>query len=137
MLNQTLLYYNENAKKFTEGTLYVDFSYTQNKFLSRLVDGAKILDFGCGSGRDTKYFLEKGYEVEAIDGSEELCKIASAYTGVIQKMEAALKAKGIIYTSFKYGNFEGERNSRYFTDMTEERMKKLNIRMAEKVIFMS
>ena len=161
MLNQTLLYYNENAKKFTEGTLYVDFSYTQNKFLSRLVDGTKILDFGCGSGRDTKYFLEKGYEVEAIDGSEELCKIASAYTGfdvkhmffqelqavekydaiwacssilhlsyvelvgVFGKMETALKAKGIIYTSFKYGNFEGERNGRYFTDMTEERIKKL------------
>ena len=26
---------------------------------------------------------------------------------------------GIFYTSFKYGNFEGVRNDRYFTDMTE------------------
>ncbi len=40
------------------------------------------MDCGCGSGRDTKYFLEKGYEVTAIDGSEELCKKASVYTGI-------------------------------------------------------
>ena len=38
---------------------------------------------------------------------------------VMQKMVMALKANGIIYTSFKYGTFEGERNGRYFTDMTE------------------
>ena len=42
---------------------------------------------------------------------------------VIKKMVAALKENGIIYTSFKYGNFEGMRNGRYFTDMTEERFK--------------
>ena len=37
---------------------------------------------------------------------------------VLQKMEAALKKHGFIYTSFKYGEFEGERNGRYFTDFT-------------------
>ena len=35
-------------------------------------------------------------------------------------MAVALKDKGIIYTSFKYGDYEGERNSRYFTDFTLE-----------------
>jgi hypothetical protein len=38
----------------------------------------------------------------------------------MKKMIAALKPNGIIYTSFKYGTFEGERNGRYFTDFTEE-----------------
>ena len=159
--NQTLSYYNENAQEFTKGTLNVDFSYTQNKFLDKLSERATILDFGCGSGRDTKYFLEKGYTVEAIDGSEELCRIASEYSGitvkhmffqelnevekydaiwacssilhlpyeelvaVIQKMKVALKENGLIYTSFKYGGFEGKRNGRYFIDMTEERFEKL------------
>lgn len=80
--DQTLLYYNLNAEAFTEGTVNVDFSYTQNKFLDQLDKGAYILDFGSGSGRDTKYFLEKGYSVDAVDGSEELCKIASEYTGI-------------------------------------------------------
>ena len=40
-------------------------------------------------------------------------------------MACALKENGIVYTSFKYGIFEGERNGRYFTDMTEEKMEKL------------
>ena len=40
-------------------------------------------------------------------------------------MSTATKANGIIYLSFKYGNFEGERNGRYFTDMTEDKMENL------------
>ena len=38
------------------------------------------------------------------------------------KIERALKDNGILYVSFKYGTFEGERNGRYFTDMTMERL---------------
>lgn len=157
----TLDYYNQNAKKFITGTISVDFGTIQNRFLDKLHPGAEILDYGCGSGRDTKYFLEQGCKVTAIDGSQELCKLASEYTGIpvkhmlfqdldekeaydgiwacssilhvpanelrdiIKKMENALRAHGIIYTSFKYGTFEGERNSRYFTDMTEETFAKL------------
>jgi len=155
MIN-TIEYYEKNAKKFAEGTSSVDFLETQNRFLTKLKNGSAILDFGCGSGRDTKYFLDKGFNVEATDGSKELCKLASEYTGikvrqllfeeldeknkydgiwacssilhlskeelkpVLNRMKDALKADGIIYTSFKYGTFEGERNGRYFTDMTEE-----------------
>ena len=158
MTNKTLDYYNQNAKSFIQGTVSVDFKETQDKFLQSLT-GKTILDFGCGSGRDTKYFIESGYAVTAIDGSEELCKSASAYTGiqvkhmlfqdlnevdcydgiwacssilhlpkeelkiVSQKMSRALKQNGIIYTSFKYGNFEGERNGRYFTDFTLDEFK--------------
>ena len=158
MTNKTLYYYNQNAESFIQGTVSVDFKETQDKFLQSLT-GKTILDFGCGSGRDTKYFIESGYAVTAIDGSEELCKSASAYTGiqvkhmlfqdldevdcydgiwacssilhlpkeelkiVSQKMSRALKPNGIIYTSFKYGNFEGERNGRYFTDFTLDEFK--------------
>lgn len=154
MRDKTLDYYNQNADAFVAGTISVDFKQKQDKFISRLQAGDYILDFGCGSGRDTKYFLEAGMKVDATDGSEELCKIASKYTGikvrqmlfqelneyekydgiwacssilhlpkdelkqVLIKMAAALNAGGIIYTSFKYGNYEGERNGRYFTDFT-------------------
>ena len=155
-MNRTLNYYNENSKAFIDSTRNVDFAIIQNKFLKCLPQGAKILDFGCGSGRDTKYFLDRGYLVDAIDGSVELCRLASEYTGitvrnmlfqelnekekydgiwacasilhlnkqeiqaVLRKMLAALKADGIIYTSFKYGDYEGMRNERFFTDFTEE-----------------
>lgn len=36
----------------------------------------------------------------------------------IKKMAAALKDNRVVYTSFKHGSFEGERNGRYFTDFT-------------------
>ena len=153
MVNKTLNYYNQNADSFIEGTVSVNFKEVQDKFL-QMLSGKKILDFGCGSGRDTMYFLKSGFDVTATDGSEELCKYASEYTGiqvkqmlfqdldevdyydgiwacssilhlsknelriVMNKMSRVLKAGGIIYTSFKYGNFEGERNGSFFTDFT-------------------
>ena len=161
MLNKTINYYDTNAKEFVEGTLNVDFKATQDKFINKLPAKGYILDFGCGSGRDTKYFLVRDFNVDAIDGSIELCKIASEYTNikvrhmyfnelsivnkydgiwacssilhlslddlvdVFKRMSKALKDEGIIYTSFKYGDFSGERNGRFFTDMTEDSFAKL------------
>lgn len=71
-MDNTLKYYNQNANQFVQETITVDFKQTQNRFLSKLSNGAYILDFGCGSGRDAKYFREKGYQVDATDGSDEL-----------------------------------------------------------------
>lgn len=81
-MDSTLEYYNKNAKEFVKDTAYIDFSKHQKRFLDKLCVGDLILDFGCGSGRDTKYFLSKGLNVEAIDGSKEMCKLASEYTGI-------------------------------------------------------
>lgn len=77
----TLKYYNDNAYTYSEQTKYGDMSYAYNKFLMLLPDKAYILDFGCGSGRDSKYFIEHGYSVMAIDGSEKLCELATEYMG--------------------------------------------------------
>lgn len=77
MSDKTVEYYNANAEKFVESTLSVDFSQVQREFLNLLMPGSYIFDFGCGSGRDTKYFLEHGYRVDAVDGSAKLCRIAS------------------------------------------------------------
>jgi len=79
---QTLEYYNKNAAAFTSSTQTLVFCETQNIFLEHLPPQASILDFGCGAGRDTKYFLEHGYQVTAIDGSAELCRMASEYAGI-------------------------------------------------------
>lgn len=86
-MGKTIDYYNNNAYQFAKGTKDVDFSDIQKKFLSYLSVGDKILDFGCGSGRDTKFFLDNGFFVDAVDGSEELCKLASEFAGIqVQKM---------------------------------------------------
>ena len=81
-IDKTLKYYNENAQSFASGTVSVKFTEVQDKFLEKLNPDAYILDFGCGAGRDTKYFLSRGYQVDAVDGSEQLCRIASEYTGI-------------------------------------------------------
>ena len=78
-IDKTLKYYNENAQSFASGTVSVKFTEVQDKFLEKLNPDAYILDFGCGAGRDTKYFLSRGYQVDAVDGSEQLCRIASEY----------------------------------------------------------
>ena len=83
--NDTLNYYNENALEYCEQTKNGNMKEAYNHFLVLLPDNAYILDFGCGSGRDSKYFKEKGYKVRAIDGSEKLCELASKYIG--QKVE--------------------------------------------------
>lgn len=75
----TLEYYNKNAKIYYEQTLSGNLQENYDRFLKHLPSNAYILDFGCGSGRDSKYFIEQGYKVKAIDGSEEMCKLASSY----------------------------------------------------------
>lgn len=159
MMNSS--YYDNNAAAFSEGTVNADVSSIREKFLSFLPETGIILDWGCGSGRDTKAFLQAGYRVVATDASSELCRLASEYTGVsvrnerfedlketscfdgiwacasllhVPKTQLAsvfhiaantLKPGGVMYVSFKYGNFEGERNGRYFTDLTEESLTKI------------
>ena len=83
--HDTLKYYNENAETYCEQTKYGDMQEAYNHFLMLLPEGSYILDFGCGSGRDSKYFIEHGYKVKAIDGSEKLCELATLYIG--QKVE--------------------------------------------------
>lgn len=61
MSDKTLECYNTTAEKFVESTLSVDFSQVQCEFLNLLMPESYIFDFGCGSGKDTKYFLEHGY----------------------------------------------------------------------------
>lgn len=169
-MDPTIDYYNLNAENFIESTQNVDMYQAQDRFLQLLDENASILDFGCGSGRDTRYFMDKGYQVTATDGSAEICRLASIFTGiavkemlfqeldeidtydgiwacssilhlpklellpVISKMCMALKDSGVIYTSFKYSDFEGVRNGRYFTDFTEDSFKEFIAEIPELTI---
>lgn len=79
---RTLRYYNNNAETYAEQTRYLDVSQLYTDFEECLCPGARILDLGCGSGRDSKYFLERGYDVTPVDGSAEMCRVASEYLGI-------------------------------------------------------
>ena len=79
---KTIDYYNKHAEEFTASTFEVDMESLYQPFLAELPEGARILDVGCGSGRDTLAFKDKGYQVEAIDYSAELVKKARELTNI-------------------------------------------------------
>ena len=77
----TLDYYNKNSEEYFNSTLSVDMTNTYKEFLKLVPEGGKILDLGCGSGRDSMNFMKLGYEVTAVDGAKELAKKASVLLG--------------------------------------------------------
>jgi len=157
----TLKYYQDNAQTFFDGTVNVDMSSLYETFAKHLAPGARVLDAGCGSGRDAKAFMEMGYQVDAFDASPAMVELAREHTGlpvqlmtfadvdwkeefdgiwccasllhvpaaelpgVMRKLADALKAGGVWYVSFKYGDGEREVDGRRFTDMDEGRLRAL------------
>lgn len=78
----TLKYYQDNAQTFFDGTVNVDMSSLYETFTKHLAPGARVLDAGCGSGRDAKAFQEMGYQVEAFDASSAMVELAREHTGL-------------------------------------------------------
>ena len=149
-------YYDNNAQEFVNSTFMVDMQSLYQPFLNLIPDFGRILDLGCGSGRDALAFKNMGYQIEAMDYSAELVKKASDLTGievrlqsfydlneidtydgiwacasllhcerhrlvdVLQRMIQSLKANGVIYMSFKYGDQDREKDGREFTDLNEQ-----------------
>ena len=81
MKNSTINYYDLNAQKYAESTINVKISESLEMFCKNLPEKARVLDVGCGSGRDSLYFKSKGFNVTAIDASAELAKFASKQIG--------------------------------------------------------
>jgi 2-polyprenyl-3-methyl-5-hydroxy-6-metoxy-1,4-benzoquinol methylase len=137
-----------------------------DNFTELLPEGGSILDLGCGSGRDSAYFIEHGFDVTAMDASEEMCSLASIHIGqdvlqltfsemdfeevfdgiwanesllhvssgeiegILEKVIQGLKTDGILFMSFQYGDFEGERDGRHFTDYRTKTLKELIIKFS-------
>lgn len=159
-MDKTLDYYNTHAASYAADSRAIDCRRLGDHFLAMLPHAGRILDFGCGSGRDLKYFRERGYRAEGSDGSDRMCHLASQYTGtkvrrlkfqslddiqsfdgiwacssimhlnngtlpyVLNRMSDALVDNGLIYTSFRCGESEGEcEDGRYFNEMTEPKFR--------------
>lgn len=74
-------YYNKNSKDFFNRTINADVQDLYRKFLKHVPDQGRILDAGCGVGRDSKFFLNNGYKVLPFDGSLEMVKLTSNLLG--------------------------------------------------------
>ena len=153
-------YYKEYKDEFINSTINCDMSFHYHLFEKYLKEDSKaILDIGFGSGRDSLYFKDKGYDVTSIDPVVEFCdhgvKIGldkvhcmrvqdmtfdNEFDGiwacasllhiptyemvnVLNKCYNALNDGGVMYCSFKNGEFEGERGGRFFLDLIEERFR--------------
>ena len=133
---KTIEYYNSKAEEFYESTVNADMSDQYYLFEKYLGDGTHILDCGCGSGRDSKHFLENGFKVTAIDGSEELCKKASELTG--------LEVKHMYFQDLNFDNdFDGVwacasllhvEKGRFFTDLDDKSFETLIADIPELVL---
>ena len=79
----TLDHYDDRADIFWEGTKDHDVSQNYDAFLAPFPEGKTldILDFGCGPGRDVKYFSSLGHRAVGLDGSAEFCQMVRDYTG--------------------------------------------------------
>lgn len=80
-MDENTEYYNQNARGFFVSTVAVDMSALHEAFLTKLPVGGRILDAGCGSGRDARAFAVRGFDVTAFDASPELAKLASEHCG--------------------------------------------------------
>ena len=154
-------YYNQNASEYFEHTVDIDMQESWERFTGLLPEEGSILDLGCGSGRDSAYFISCGFDVTAMDASEEMCDLASIHIGqdvlqlsftemdfkevfdgiwacasllhvpskeineIFTKVIDSLKVNGVLFMSFQYGEYEGERDGRYYTDYRTKTLKEL------------
>ena len=77
----SIAYYDKNSQAFFERTIHADVQEEHRKFLSYVPKEGRILDAGCGVGRDSKFFLSQGHEVVSFDGSIEMVRLASNLLG--------------------------------------------------------
>lgn len=100
-MNSTIDYYNRKADEYFARTAEVTFDEIYNRFLKYIPDGGRIMDLGCGSGRDVKWLCNHGYEAYGLDASRELVSKASdeyditVFTGLIEEWTTAIPFDGV------------------------------------------
>ncbi len=158
-MNNTINYYNKISKEYIDSTFDCNMTNIYDLFLNYVKPKSKIIDLGFGSGRDSIYFISKGFDVLSVDPVLEFInrgkelglktilgtigdvKENNYYDGIFAcasllhvnetdlyntfiEISNKLVKDGILYCSFKYGDFSGDRNGRYFIDLNEKSIDK-------------
>ena len=148
-------YYNRFAKEYYEKTVNATMEEQLKQFTELLPIGGAVLDLGCGSGRDSLFLVEDGFDVTSLDGAEKMCELAQIHVGqevlnlaydqldfkevfdgiwacaslvheepeklpiTLQRVFDCLKSEGVMYMSFRHGDFVGFNSDINFYAYTE------------------
>lgn len=75
-VRSTIDYYNRIADSYYWTTVGIDMSKLRNAFAAYLPAEARVMDLGCGSGRDVMAFCDMGHDAHGLDASKELVELA-------------------------------------------------------------
>ena len=81
-MSGTIGFYDENAEDFFQRSVDADMARGHADFMALVAPGGRILDAGCGSGRDSLAFAKLGFQVTLIEASPKLAALAVAHTGL-------------------------------------------------------
>ncbi len=101
----TLDYYNQNALKVAERYESADVIQLHDFLLSSLKPGGRLLELGCGSGRDAAFMISQGFKVLATDGSASVVEQAKIHHPELSGHVVHLKLPGGL--SSKLGTYDG------------------------------
>lgn len=118
-MKQALQAYDKIAKLYANYKNDKLLQYQLNKFIS-LLPGKKILDAGCGTGRDMQYFTDEGMEAVGIDLSRGMLEEAMnrVPAGIFIQMDFSK-------TKFKEASFDGIWSMASLSDIPREQAKKV------------
>jgi len=80
-LPRPVSFYEKNAAAYFRSTAGIDPSVFLKPLAGRLEPGSRILDIGCGSGRDLRWLKERGYRVKGLEASPSLASLARNHAG--------------------------------------------------------
>lgn len=93
--------YNKIAKDYSQVN-YDNFWLDEFKIFKKFVRGKKIIDIGCGNGRDAEMFVKSKFDYTGIDISKNMLKIAKA-----RVKKAKFKQMNFYNIRLPRGSFEG------------------------------
>lgn len=127
-MNPTLRYYESNAADVAASYEQVDFSRVVDSFTAHLPPGARLLDLGCGSGRDSARLLRSGYNVTAVDGSAAMLARALALHPELAGRTVHAVLPGVL--PFEADSFDGAMSWAVIMHLREEALPDLFAELA-------
>ena len=78
----SIQFYEDNAEDFFRRSVDADMAKSRAAFTAVVKPSGRVLDAGCGSGRDTLALAKQGFQVSSIEASAKLAALAIEHTGM-------------------------------------------------------